>query len=272
MKISPDTVERLLNCEDYRSFIAAFKASRPSSPISSYSNIARRAGFKSRSFPRDVVLGQKRITSSSLYPMIKGLGIQGALADYFKTLVNIEHPDTCFPEKTVLELRRRLENLRDRLHRKTPAIGRDPYQAEFFPLVYAACGTKLKGVTLRDIEERTGLSSLQVSRTVEELIGMNLLQVRKERYFPAGSHLAFDGLGRSEAFKKLFFYLLNQSADKARKNFDSSHQLFFTSCFSVQRDHLPQLKEELRQCLLQFVDESENPNGNRVASIVCSLT
>jgi uncharacterized protein (TIGR02147 family) len=272
MTFTSESLARLVQCPDYRSFILVYKEERSQSRPFSYAKISQRGGFSSRSFPRDVATGKKRITASSLYPMIKGLGLKGDLADYFKTLVHIEHLETCYPAKDRTSLERKLQNLRDRISKKRKvSLGNDPYASEFFPFVYAACGVSSVGATLKEIEKRTELPRSRVEKTVQDLVNLGLLVYKEPNYIPVESHLLYEGLNESRAFQKAFQYLLSVSSAKAERNFDSKVDLFFSSCFSVRKSQLPRLKSELRDLLLCYVDSAEDPEGDKVASVVCSL-
>jgi uncharacterized protein (TIGR02147 family) len=82
------------------------------------SRIAERAGFRSRSFPRDVMLGKKRITLISLPKFIRGLDLDQDLANLFVTLVEIEHADCRTKNRSPVELNRKLQLAQKRLMRR----------------------------------------------------------------------------------------------------------------------------------------------------------
>lgn len=65
--------------------------SKKSKPLS-YAEFARRAGFSSRAFARELLIGKRRITASTFAQIAKALGLKGAWKDYFQTLVMIEEP------------------------------------------------------------------------------------------------------------------------------------------------------------------------------------
>jgi uncharacterized protein (TIGR02147 family) len=270
--IERDSLIRLVSCRDYRSFISIYKEERSRSSRLSYSMIARRAGFSARSFPRDVVNGQKRLTLRSLQPMLKGLGLRGDLAEYFKTLVFLEHPETCIPRKERSSLEQKLKNLKDRILANQDLEHGDPYRSKLFPLIYAACGSQDQGALILDIQKKTALSKDQITQTLNDLVQLKIVSKRGEKYFPnAANHLCIEGLEKSDAFKAFFRYLLEQAAAQSKKNFSSDKKLFFTSCLSVRGEKLQQLKTDLKDLLRQYVDASEDPDGDTVVSLVCSL-
>lgn len=86
--------QALVTAQDYRGFLAeAFRLQKLTHPNFSLASFARKAEFASRSYARDVIQGQKRITASSLPKFIKGLGLRGALKDAFIYLVGLSEPD-----------------------------------------------------------------------------------------------------------------------------------------------------------------------------------
>lgn len=273
MKITAEEVAVLIKSSNYSSFVLTYKELRDRHQPFSYAMIAQRAGFASRSFPRAVAIGAKRLTPSSLMPMIKGLGLTGEVAELFKTLVYLEHPEMLFPAKPVADLNRKLEHLKLRLLKKKKLVSAeyDPYSVAYFPLIYAACGDQHMGVTLKDIIRKTKLTDEQVESSARELLVMKLLTEKKGRYCPTDSHIFMEGLGQSQAFRKFFLYLLSAASEASRKNFKSEENLFFTTCFSVHSNQMSQLKSDLREVLLRYAESSESPDGDRIASVVCAL-
>ena len=58
---------------------------------------------------------------------------------------------------------------------------------------------------------------------------------------------------------------------EAKRRMNSDEKLFFSSSFSVRSEKLPDLKSELRDLLLRYVDTSEIAEGDKVVSLVCAL-
>ncbi|MGZ3686937.1 MAG: DUF4423 domain-containing protein [Bdellovibrionota bacterium] len=240
-----------------------------------YSDIARRAGFSARSFPRDVVHGRKRITPASLAPFIRGLGISGDLAEYFRLLVELEHEDCRQRASSPERIASRLCHLRARLL----ARGAVPinvkaemaFAAENLPLVYAALGSPGRGATVSEVSSRTGLASVRIQSILKALVRAEIVTKHGLRFVAAQPHLNLPGLTQSEVYRKFFKECLTRARSQADVSFASDRHLFFTSCFSVRESRLATLKEELRSILLRYVDEAEEAEGERVASIVCAL-
>lgn len=263
---------RLVDCLDYQSFILCWKEGKFKQKPCSYNQIAIRAGFKSRSFPREVANGHKKLTASSLPLMIKGMGLKNDLAEYFKVLVCLQHPEILEVPKSLGQLKRKLSNLRARIQgERSVSVGNDPYEVKYFPFVYAACGTFENGATITQVKQRSGLDDTTLNKTLEHLVNLGVLRKQGIRIFPKESHLVMKELVKSPGFRQHFQHLLDLASKAARADFESQEKLFFTSSFSVKREDVPQLKLELMKTLLQFVDGSEDAEGNKVMSIVCGL-
>jgi hypothetical protein len=56
--------------------------------------------------------------------------------------------------------------------------------------------------------------------------------------------------------------------ESARRDFTTEEHLFFTSAFSVPRRRMPALRRALQDLILEFVDDSETPDGDSIAKLV----
>src|SRR4051812_2310970 len=87
-------IERLIEAQDYRGFLAPFFKSKSTVVCEgfsgyTYAEIARRAGFKSRGYLRDLVHGSKPLTPHLGERMAAALKLNSHLKDYFLTLVRM---------------------------------------------------------------------------------------------------------------------------------------------------------------------------------------
>jgi hypothetical protein len=190
-------LNQFMEASDYRSFLDLFIKEVGQTRALGWADIARRGGFASRSFPREVVLGKKRLTLLSLPKFIKGLGLNADLADYLRILVEIEHPDcrTKVMDEGKLHLLR--SNLCQRILNKRSA-NKAPvdsgYRIAQLPLVYAALGTTETGATLNQIEVRTGLTEGQTVEILSHAVHVGIVEKRGARYFAQQNHLNIQNL------------------------------------------------------------------------------
>ena len=240
-----------------------------------YSDLARAGGFAARSFPREVILGKRRLTSRSYPAFSRGLGLSGDLAEYFRYLVELKHSDCRTKLRSEEKILQTLGNLRDRLLKKNSVVpqslDRFAFGSQFNPMVYSALGQPGKGASLKEIQNKTSLPSEKILECLQLMVDGQMIKRTKNRYFTIENHLSFPHLDQSQAYKAFYIGLLEQVKSKANGDFSSPSKLFFSSSFSVMKHDMPRLKEELRGVLLRFIDSSECSDGDQVVSIACSL-
>jgi uncharacterized protein (TIGR02147 family) len=272
VKLGSQAIETLMKAPDYRSFLAAVISERKKISAFGYADIARLGGLKSRSFPRDVVLGKKRITLTSLSKVIKGLGLTADLAEYFRVLVEIEEEDCRTKNFDVSKLQQLKVNLQKRIFaRNTIALDRESdlnFIYSSIPKIYASLGDA--GETIDGILQKTGLSEREVSESLNFMLQRKLISKSKARFVATENHLNFQNL-QSDIFKNHFVKTAEESIVMSKKHIRSDEKLFLSSSFSVAKRDLPKLKEDFRSVLLKYVDHAEDPKGDRVINLIASL-
>lgn len=238
-----------------------------------YSDIARLGGFAARSFPRDVILGKKRISLNSLPKFIRGLSLTFDLAEYFRIIVEIEEADCRTKCVDEVKLYRMKENLRKRiLDRHHVVLGQadKAFAISSIPRVYAALGNLERGATTKEIVERTDLPEGVIYQSLSYMEEKKIAQKKGTRYFAKDIHANFQGL-KGEIFQKHFVKTAEESIQMSKRHIASEEKLFLSSAFSVAKKDLPQLKNELRSLLLKYIDTSENSDGDKVINLIASL-
>lgn len=272
-RLESEAIDRLLKAPDYRSFTARLIEEKSRHRKFGYADISRVGGFATRSFPRDVVLGQKRLTLVSLPKLIRGLGLSAELADYFKILVELEQPDCRPANMSDAKLSVMKENIRRRiLSKQFVQVDRSDkaFELSMIPQIHAALGEVQTGASLQQIIDKTGLPESEITRTLDFMRTGQLIVKRAHRYYPAEQHVTFQGL-KSEIFKKHFVKSTEDAIKMSKQFLGSDEKLFLSSSFSVSRKDLPQLKVELRALLHKYIDSAENPAGDKVVNLVASL-
>lgn len=278
-RLNYDELEKLLVVTSYRSFVEKLlELQSQNGRKFGYADIARFGGFSARSFPRNVVLGERNLTLKSMHKFILGMGLSGDLAEYFRLLVELEHEDCRVKPTTESQIRKALTNLRKRLLAKksSTAVGGSAqnhsyFSAPYIPPVYAALGSQDKGATFEEILSRTHLKKDIVMKALETLMNAGIVEKRQQRYFAIENHLNFEGLSQSEVFQRFYLHLLEKALGNASASFSSGKNLHFCSAFSVKETDMPKLREDLRAVLLRYVDAAEFSEGNKVVSLACSL-
>jgi hypothetical protein len=276
IRLAPESLRKLLDCGSYRAFLGLWIEERSKVRRFGFSDIARAARFASRSFPRDVQLGTKRITLRSREKFIQGMGLTGDLASYFRILVDLEEP-SCRPIGTdEKKLERSRKALRKRLLEKAGFAEEkvqmdDSIFVDDFPRIYAALGSEDRGASLPEITGRTGVSSSRLSKALASFVQKGWVREEGGRYHPHAPHVNLEGLDGSFPFERRFARVCAKAAHVSDQRRESAETLFFTSAFSVRAVDLPALKEELRSMLLQYVERNEASEGERVVEVLAAL-
>lgn len=267
-----DFTPLLADSENYRDFLTkAFQLIKEKEGRFSYAELSRRAGFSARSYPRAVVLGEKRISARSLPKFIKALGLRGDARVYFNLLVMKEESDLNHDKLSSTEIERKISRIKNRIHQRS--LGKDNSELQvlfkyqnWLP-VYSALGTPETGASLEDVVSRTRLSQEVCFRVLESMQTHQVVKKRDSRYYVQSPVMIFSGLGKNEFFRQTYHRALQSIQQNAETDFSLNDRLFFNSVFSVQEKKLPQLKKELRDVLLRFVDATEDAEGDRVAQL-----
>ena len=278
MELTQPFVAELSRTKNYQNFLKkAFTELERSKNGFSYADFARKAGFSSRSFPRDVVLGKKRLTASSAIAFANALKLRGDLKQFFVLLVEVQGDGIAASPTSLEKAKKQLNQVRQRLvheqrdeSKKHTLFTRTKYWFE----VYAALGTLERGASLDAIERRTNLSSTVCKNTLTEMVqqGVARFDAHTNIYYPTESHLITDQLGKNDGFKTMYLESLKRLEKRALESFDSSDELFFYSAFSIQGNKMNSFRAELRELILQFVDQNETPEGDKVVKLTLGFT
>src|ERR1700683_2347753 len=109
----PEIRAQLSRAGPYREFLQIyFRATGIS-----YAEVARRGGFSSRSYPRDVTEGRRRLTAKSLASLVRGLRLEDDLSRVFQMLYFAEYPEEHPETLSSSTIQARLEKDRERAMR-----------------------------------------------------------------------------------------------------------------------------------------------------------
>lgn len=265
--------QALVTAQDYRGFLAeAFRLQKLTHPNFSLASFARKAEFASRSYARDVIQGQKRITASSLPKFIKGLGLRGALKDAFIYLVGLSEPDAVMDLPPRVRTQRALDRLKEHMQgHGSPLVEKLPddiFQDFQWTLIFAALGDQ-SGTTVKEIVKKTGIEEDHVRRVLRELVnrGVATPHAKDDTFAPGDPSLVFTELGHSDFFKRYYLHSLQLIRHLATRNFADQQALFFNATVSVAQDDLPRIRDDLRSLALQFLERQENPRGTALCQL-----
>jgi transcriptional regulator with XRE-family HTH domain len=251
--------QSLAGAETYRQFLKLYFA-ETGLP---YAEIARRAGFSSRSYPRDVTEGRRRLTAKALPSLLRGLRLDERLAQVFQSLYFLEYPEEhpallsrAMIEARLAPARRRAARKPVRDEYRPRAAEKHAHLAGAVAEAVAALGDPEIGATLEEIRQRTGRRKSELAELLATLQADGVVRYVGDsgRYLPGSGHVNLTGLPRSEFVKAMFASAVESLKAASSRHFEREDALFVTSAVSVRSEDLPRLKREMRELLLRFVD------------------
>lgn len=267
---SVEQINTILQSTHYRELLrVALNERARTGRALSFAELSRRGGFRSRSFPRDVLGSTRGLTRESARRFAKAFGFPSVVSTYLYALVDLDR------EQESLELRKKAQVLQARAIRKIRARTENAPKNAFvlpeFSKVYAALGSPARGATLEEIEKRTKLSRKELLRTLEALIESQLVVEEEGRWKAKQNILLFDNLSKHEFFQKVFLRRLKNAQVLAQTQFQRDDALFWESTFSISSKRLPELRVRLREVLGRFIEEAEEFEGDQISSVAVSF-
>lgn len=268
-----------LGATDYRQFLRALVEDRePGQSGRSFGALALRCGFRSRSFLRDVVQGQRRLTPASHAKVLAGLPLPAKDLRLFDYLVQREESEVRPPRTPLTTVEKRLEAARARARAAYELSDSTDFRRQvldlvgnpLFPRIYASLGDATKGESLAGICRKLQQPPSTVGPVLAAMTTCGLARkaLGEENFVAVSSHFIIESVGASDAFRTIFLASLEAARRSFNENPASTVNLFETTTFSLPADRVPTLKRELRRVLNEFVEAHEAPDGGAL----CTLT
>lgn len=237
------------------------------------SSFSRAAGFTSRSFISEYLVGRKNLSLESLRKIKSALKLSRDYAYFFSLLVIVEQPELS-KEKQEDNLKE-LNELREKLRNKEDSISKIVSPKKIIGKrnlfkVFAGLGSENEGASLKEIVQRTNLNLDIVKESLDTLLRYNAIYFHDHRFFACSSQVDFMKMEGPE-----LAHLTKEVCTEIRAQTDSllksENNLVFYSAFSVQSQQLPIFKEKLREAVLSVLDQFQNDNGDSVQQVfLCS--
>jgi len=248
-----------------------FESLGSDSPGWTYAAIAKRAGFSSRAFVREVLIGKKTLTFNALKGLQKAMGIKGPAARYQTLLLQCDEDASGTGTKSA-DLKKRLATLRTRIERGSQPTDRGVYSEPDWPLVYAALGTPEHGATVGEIQLRSGLGGKRVVELLEHIRAHGLCEVHGEDRFRAKQvHVVLEKGVRTEVLNEGFRRAAAAAQRRMEAGSGSGDRLFYSGVTCVRRSRLGEFQERLYELCLDFLDSAEEAEGDAVVQVLCAL-
>jgi uncharacterized protein (TIGR02147 family) len=166
---------------DYRQYLKDYyEEKKAASSVFSYKSFANKAGFKTKSFLKMVIMGKKNLSDSSLQKVAKALKLDDKATSYFEDLV-------AFNQAKSLKLRNQL--LEKLLIHKVQGVGRVIQQAqyEFYSQwFHNTIRELLPNIDFKGDYEKLGkllfpaISKEEAKRSVDMMTRLGLVQKRED--------------------------------------------------------------------------------------------
>ncbi len=244
-------------------------------PGFSYAAFSRRAGFKARSFARELALGNRRPTLATVSNLSRGFRLSPSAKKLLHLMVLIENPEQDSLGRTQKELERLLEvakrSWKNRSERKTARNAKSALlPASIWAPVFAALGPDHQGSTPFDLASKTGRRPEDCRETAKTLVAWGMAEERDGRFFPKHRHWVVDPQ-ETLASQEFVVSALEQAQRAVRTDFKNGDALFHTLYFTIAASAMPELKARLRELLNSFAEKHEKADGDRVATLTCAF-
>lgn len=266
LKNNEQASRELLSCQDYRNFLRQFfKIKKSINPSYSYAVFARQAKV-SKSLPRDIIEGLKRLTDKTLPAFVKAMELDGLMEEFFIQLVALDSE----PRKK--KLVERLAALYIETH-FLQTYNDSNFKDFRSPFLYAASGEVQQGVRLETLAKRTGMKLEAVIESLPQLEQLKLGKYVPEQnmFIPTIPNVHVESKKDSNYFIDFYLYCLNLQKESVKEKFNCEDSLFYNEVFSIDAKDLPAMKQEMKKVLKSFLIKSENSDGDSVAVLNLGL-
>jgi hypothetical protein len=244
----------------------------------SYAQVARQAGFASRSYVRALFEGKKPLSEAALLRLSSALSLRKDTEQLLLLRLQLRTSLSKEKSRLVLARSRRLEaKIRDRLLRQDLQLSQKSgsvFRVEDWVFVFSALGQPGVGATIEEITQRTRRSRARCEQVLKSMLASGMVEHREEekRYAPLSAFLNFGELGTDDAFQKFFEAGHRQVGRKINTQFNDPNALFFSSVFSVRRSRLPEITKALQEVLVEFSETFEEAAGDDVVLLQAAMT
>ncbi len=265
--------DQLKAAANYRDFLKIYVKEKKIS----LSQLAQQMGY-SRSFTSDIVIGRRKLNLKTLIEFEKQLKISTQGKKLFRFLVAAEQAEL-FKDLTKTSIQENIERLRKThwgTHKQVEKVGplapvTDQAMDYNDASVLAAAGEQGRITLKEDIIKKTGLLPQEVERSLAKLKLLTLVEVTENRVTPRDTHLFLKTHNTSEMLKSIFQKSCRKAMERVELNHEQTGEFFFNSHFSIKKEALPELKRELRQIILNYVDQAIAEDGDSIVKLNVAL-
>jgi hypothetical protein len=273
---------KLIQANSHVDFIATYVAGPHRGKALSFAEFARRGGFKSRSTPREIITGRRKLTAGNFSQCVKAMELQGPLLRLFKLLAHQDCPELNLIESAPAQLDAQISKIRqkilerERLYTVPDQDQRSLLKIRYYGPIYAALNVPT-GTCIDHIHQLTGIPIDSIREEIKKMVSRNLVKVVHDKgedlFLPVAPFYNLDPamakrelqLKMLDSLRRQMGFLYNVSAE------DEEVSLFTEAVFTVKEKDIFALKVKLRKLLAEFMYASEDNNGDTVVNTFVSL-
>lgn len=273
----------LIASTDYREFLRHYLAlgGRNGKAIG-YAQFSRLAGFSSRSYPREVVLGKKRISPGSLSGFLKAFKIDSEVKEYFKLLVAIEESGVAKTIGSVDEIRSKLvrvrHDLENELNRKW--FYSQPHPAIEKLLRFSSAQGRVRAALSGRSRARTPKEIARIAKITEETakailkLYVELGPVAKEettdRYYRKAI-IGLQNLAQIPSSKPYFMNVIEEMRKQIDQFYGTPLVGIGASYALVKTSDLTKIRTEIRDAVTRILNDYTTPDGDHAVTFLRAL-
>ena len=268
---SVEIVKSLLQQKNYRNFLLQFFVLKKALSGSQYSYgvFSKKAGISSRSTIRDIAEGRRRITSSLMPKILKGLDLPYLLSRYFVNLVKKDEHD--LESHLVSEIN--LEDLKSKilLSIEQKVVGDEIFLHDSIPMIFSCLGGGVNGLSIAEISQISGIDEKDLGEPLKIMEQSGLVISFGERYVSRNLHLSFSGGQKNSNFHRYLVRLFQKEVEVIEKDIDNPSTLFTFFNTLVLEEDFANIKSDLLVLLERFFEEHENKNGDKALKFILGM-
>jgi transcriptional regulator with XRE-family HTH domain len=264
---------RLVESQSYQEFLLHyFHEAKTLSKNFSYAQFALKSGI-SKSLVKGILDGKKRITHKTISPIIHALDLPFSLSNFFSFLVALENPTVLNPTLPLPKIKNYIKkySLMALEEYSTENHSDELFKFMEMPFVYAALGSSNEGSSVDIIIQKTGLDKKNVLMNLDYLLSKQMVLLKDNNYIINRQFLFLSDSKTGSYFQHFYLHLLNKQTTAVKSSFESKEKLFYSSVFSVDSSSLFEIKNELKELLNKYVEQSESPAGDKVVCLQLGL-
>lgn len=267
----------LLKTTDFKTFLfEALKYYFRKKERVNISEFSRKAGFSSRSYLTEVLIGKKGLSKDALRKIRNTLKVPKEISKIGECLAFLDFPELRPRNITDFLLKTQLKNSRSAFIKRleldlNKEIKSKVTSSTSLYLVFASVGSVEEGAALEDIGFRCKLSNQTIDKNLKVLKEAGIVIEKSKRFYPVSDQIDFFDMKSSDGLAELIKRACNNLSDNAKEVIENLDNLTFYTAFSVDTVQVPELRRKLKEAIYTVLDDFQNDDGNTVRQILFSL-